>query len=157
MIADRAPAVASLQETGEEVLKAADEDTKAPTEEGLRKVTSQWQELNDLVNTRKSALDVAMEASIKFGGLLADANQKIAAAQEELQGQQLGQKAAPEEIQVEANKLQVWKYSPLYFQRKATFPDLRQFKDVKLGFLILVLAHFSLKHITEGEECNRVI
>ena len=139
MIADRAPAVTSLQETGEEVLKAADEDTKAPTEEGLKKVTSQWQELNDLVNTRKSALDVAMEASIKFGGQLADANQKIAAAQEELQGQQLGQKAAPEEIQVEANKLQVWKYSPLYLQRNATFRVLRQFKDVKASLCLYLL------------------
>lgn len=133
MIADRAPAVASLQETGEEVLKAAEEDTKAPIEEGLAKVTSQWQELNDLVNTRKSALDVAMEASVKFGGLLAAANQKIGAAEEELQGQRLGQKAAPEGIQEEANKLQVWKYSPLYFERKASFPESRQFKYVKVS------------------------
>lgn len=139
MIADRAPAVASLEETGEEVLKAADEDTKASTEEGLKKVTSQWQELNDLVNTRKRALDVAMEASIKFGGLLADANQKIAAAQEKLQGQQLGQKTAPEQIQEEANKLQVWKYSPLYFQRKATSPELRQFKHVKVSLCLYLL------------------
>ena len=80
-----------------------------------------------------------MEASIKFGGLLADANQKIAAAQEELQGQQLGQKAAPEEIQVEANKLQVWKYSPLYFQRKVTFRVLRQFKHVKASLWVYLL------------------
>lgn len=107
MIADRAPAVKSLQETGEEVLKAADEDTKAPIEEGLANVTSQWQELNDMVNSRKNALDVAMEAAVKFDGLLADANKKIAAAEEELQAQQLGQKATPEHIQNEAKKLQV--------------------------------------------------
>lgn len=107
MIADRAPAVKSLQETGEEVLKAADEDAKAPIEEGLANVTSQWQELNDMVNSRKNALDVAMEAAVKFDELLADANKKIAAAEEELQAQQLGQKATPEHIQDEAKKLQV--------------------------------------------------
>ena len=107
MIADRAPAVKSLQETGEEVLKAADEDTKGPIEEGLASVTSQWQELNDMVNTRNSALNVAMETAVKFGGLLTDANKKIAAANEELQALQLGQKASPEHIQEEANKLEV--------------------------------------------------
>ena len=107
MIADRAPAVKSLQETGEEVLKSADDDTKAPIEEGLANVASQWQELNDMVNSRKEALDVAMEAAVKFDGLLADANKKIAAAEEELQAQQLGQKATPEDIKEEARKLQV--------------------------------------------------
>lgn len=107
MIADRAPAVQNLQETGEEVLKTADEDTKGPIEEGLANVTTQWQELNDMVNSRKNSLDVAMEAAVKFDGLLADANKKIAAAEEDLQAQQLGQKATPEDIEDEAKKLQV--------------------------------------------------
>ena len=48
MIADRAPAVKSLQETGEEVLKSADEETKARIEEGLENVTRQWEELNNM-------------------------------------------------------------------------------------------------------------
>lgn len=107
MIADRAPAVKSLQETGEEVLKTADEDTKARIEEGLADVTRQWEELNDMTDSRKNALDVAMEAAVKFDGLLADAIKKIAAAEDELQAQQLGQNAEPEQIQEEAKKLQV--------------------------------------------------
>lgn len=107
MIADRAPAVKSLQETGEEVLKTADDDTKARIEEGLADVTRQWEELNDMTDSRKNALDVAMEVAVKFDGLLADANKKIAAAEEELQAQQLGQKAEPEHIKEEAKKLQV--------------------------------------------------
>lgn len=107
MIADRAPAVKSLQETGEEVLKTADEDTKARIEEGLADVTRQWEELNDMTDSRKKALDVTMETAVKFDGLLADANKKIAAADEQLQAQQLGQKAEPEHIQEEAKKLQV--------------------------------------------------
>ena len=97
----------SLQETGEEVLKTADEDTKARIEEGLADVTRQWEELNDMTDSRKNALDVAMEAAVKFDGLLADANNKIAAAEDELQAQQLGQNAEPEQIQEEAKKLQV--------------------------------------------------
>ena len=97
----------SLQETGEEVLKSADEDTKARIQEGLADVTRQWEELNDMNDTRKNALNVAMEAAVKFDGLLSDANKKLAAAEEELQAQQLGQKAEPEHIQEEAKKLQV--------------------------------------------------
>ena len=107
MIADRAPAVTSLQETGEEVLKTADDDTKARIEEGLADVARQWGELNDMTDSRKNALDVAMEAAVKFDGQLTDANKKIAAAEEQLQAQQLGQKAEPEHIQAEAKKLQV--------------------------------------------------
>lgn len=112
MIADRAPAVTSLQETGEEVLKTADDDTKARIEEGLADVTRQWEELNDMTDSRKSALDVAMEAAVKFDGQLADANKRMAAAEEQLQAQQLGQKAEPEHIQEEAKKLQVslWQF-----------------------------------------------
>ena len=97
----------SLQDTGEEVLKSADEDTKARIQEGLENVTRQWEELNDMTDARKNALDVAMEAAVRFDGLLGDANTKIAAAEEELQAQQLGQKAEPECIQEEAKKLQV--------------------------------------------------
>lgn len=107
MIADRAPAVKSLQETGEEVLKTADDDTKARIEEGLADVTRQWEELNDMTDTRKNALDVTMEAAVKFDGQLADADKKIATADEQLQAQQLGQKAEPEHIQEDAKKLQV--------------------------------------------------
>ena len=107
MIADRAPAVKSLQETGEEVLKSADEDTKARIQEGLENVSRQWEELNDMTDTRKKSLDVTMEASVRFDGLLADANKKLAAVEEKLQAQQLGQKAESEYIQEEAKKLQV--------------------------------------------------
>ena len=107
MIADRAPAVKSLQDTGEEVLKSADEETKARIEEGLENVRRQWEELNNMTDARKNALDVAMEAAVRFDGLLGDANRKIAAAEDELQAQQLGQKADPESIQEEAKKLQV--------------------------------------------------
>lgn len=107
MIAERAPAVKSLQETGEEVLKTADDDTKARIEEGLVDVTRQWQELNDMTDSRTNALDVAMEAAVKFDEQLADANKKIAAAEEQLQAQQLGQKAEPEHIQEETKNLQV--------------------------------------------------
>ena len=107
MIAERAPAVKSLQETGEEVLKTADDDTKARIEEGLADVTRQWQELNDMTDSRTNALDVAMEAAVKFDEQLADANKKIAAAEEQLQAQQLGRKAEPEHIQEETKNLQV--------------------------------------------------
>lgn len=107
MIADRAPAVKSLQETGEEVLKTADDDTKVRIEEGLADVTRQWQELNDMTDSRANALDVAMEAAVKFDEQLADGNKKIAAAEEQLQARQLGQKAEPEYVQEEAKTLQV--------------------------------------------------
>ena len=107
MIADRAPAVKSLQETGEEVLKSADEETKARIEEGLENVTRQWEELNNMTDTRKNALDAAMEAAVSFDALLNDANKKITAAEEELQAQQLGQKVEPASILEEAKTLQV--------------------------------------------------
>lgn len=107
MIADRAPAVKSLQETGEEVLKSADEETKARIEEGLENVTRQWEELNNMTDTRKNALDAAMEAAVSFDALLNDANKKITAAEEELQAQQLGQKVEPATILEEAKTLQV--------------------------------------------------
>lgn len=48
-----------------------------------------------------------MEAAVKFDGQLADADKKIATAEEQLQAQQLGQKAEPEHIQEDAKKLQV--------------------------------------------------
>lgn len=107
MIADRAPAVKSLQETGEEVLKSADEETKARIEEGLENVTRQWEELNNMTDTRKNALDAAMEAAVSFDALLNDANKKITAAEGELQAQQLGQKVEPAAILEEAKALQV--------------------------------------------------
>lgn len=107
MIADRAPAVKSLKETGEEVLKTADEETKARIEEGLENVTRQWEELNNMTDARKNALDAAMEAAVNFDGLFGDANKKIATAEEELHAQKLGQKAEPESILEEAEQLQV--------------------------------------------------
>ena len=107
MIADRAPAVKSLQETGEEVLKSADDDTKARIEEGLADVARQWEELNDMTDSRTNALDVTMEAAVKFDDQFADANKKISAAEEQLHAQQLGQKAEPEYIQEETKNLQV--------------------------------------------------
>lgn len=109
MVADRAPAVKSLEETGEELLKSADEDSKVPIEQGLSDVVFQWKELNEMVNSRKDSLESAMEAAVKYDKLLSHASNELTTTTETLQAQKLGQKATCEALNDEATKLEVRK------------------------------------------------
>lgn len=109
MVADRAPAVKSLQETGQEILKSADEDSKVPIEQGLADVVFQWKELNAMVNSRKDSLESAMEAAVKYDKLLSHVSSELTTTTEKLQAQQLRQKATCGALNDEATKLEVKK------------------------------------------------
>lgn len=108
MIADRKPGVDSLQETGREILKTADDEKKADIEVGLAHINSQWVELNDLVDARQRQLDDALDASQKFDDLYKDAIKKIAQLEAQVKDDEFdAAKASPEDVAEQHEKLDV--------------------------------------------------
>jgi exonuclease VII small subunit len=108
MVADRKPAVESLQETGREVLKTADDDKKPEIEVGLADINSQWVDLNELVEARQKQLDDALEASQKFDDLYKEARKKLSEAETQLKDDEFdAAKASPEDVKEQLDKLEV--------------------------------------------------
>lgn len=108
MITDRKPAVESLQDTGREILKTADEDKKAELEVGLADLNSQWVDLNELVEARQKQLDEALEASQKFDDLYKEGSKKLSEAENQLKDDEFdAAKATPEEVKEQLEKLEV--------------------------------------------------
>ena len=133
MIVDRAPAVDSLRETGQELLNTADEDSRARIEQGLSEVSSLWQQLSDMVESRRKALEDAMKAGVQFDDVYSDGNNRIAALELELQSEELQRMAAPEFIQDQVEILKVLCYSSLIcFSHTQGVVDLWSNKSVKL-------------------------
>ncbi|EDO29908.1 predicted protein [Nematostella vectensis] len=107
MIADRKPTVESVQETGREILKTADDDKRPEIEIGLADINSQWVDLNELADARQKQLEDALAAAQKFDNLYKDASQKIADTEERLKVEELdAAKAQPDEIKAQLDKLQ---------------------------------------------------
>lgn len=108
MIADRKPGVDSLQETGREILKTADDEKKADIEVGLADINSQWVELNELVEARQKQLDDALEASQRFDDLYKEASKKLSELETQVKDDEFdAAKASPEDVQNQLEKLDV--------------------------------------------------
>jgi len=111
MIADRKPGVDSLQDTGREILKTADDDEKkAEIEVGLTDINSQWTELNELVEARQKQLDAALAASQKFDDLYREASKNVSELEDQVKDDEFdAAKATPEEVKEQLDKLDVSK------------------------------------------------
>ena len=107
MVADRQPAVESLQNTGQEILKTADGESKADIEVGLADIGSQWTQLNEMLDTRKKELDAAMAAAQRFYDLYKEVTKDIENTDARLKAEEFELKAKPDEIAEQVDQLKV--------------------------------------------------
>lgn len=151
MVEDRKPNVESVQETGLEVLKSADEDKKADIEIGLADINSQWVELNELVDERRLVLEETLEAANKFDELYKDVIKKIVDCDTHLKSDEFAIKAKPEEIKEQMAELEVKK--GFFVLMNCNLLSLSVFISLSVNALpsfvgIFLFFRFYRKHIT---------